>query len=395
MGRTPHIWVIGFLSVFFIASCIFPDEPGSNTKDSDTKFLLLNYSDNNKLETGAYISLLEIKKGEPEVTPLDEIYPSGSLSANVDIVNNRVVMGLHSNFNTDGLSRRSVGIWFDMLSTTWEELPILPSGSENRYSYFDVSTGKVSESGHIFYLSGSNDKNYNDQYRASLVRYNPKTDVLETATHPEGFVLAQPEKGGDTETGQFKRDFYPSLDGRYVYGVIEAFGVSGGSYHWDYEILFQYDFQKNEYTRLGDSNDKHVTLIGITSDRSLMLYSSKVAGSYKTRTVNTISNTVSDISITGGQNRTNTSRWNSSGYCSGESNRTIGVYNVLSNSKHDIKTPADPYYSQYSPNGESIYFMLFSKTGNYLCKTSDLTATATIDTVCGLSTLVHEFLVIK
>lgn len=385
--------IVLLVLVLFSSGCV--DDPGKIQKDAEPKFLLLNYNENNKLEAGAFISLLEIKKGEPEITPLDEIYPMGSLSSNVDIRNNRVVMGLHSNFNTDGKSRRSVGIWFDVLSTTWEELPLLPSGNTNRYSYFDVATGKVSESGYVYYLSSSNDISYNDQYLASLVRYNPNTDELEQAEPPAFFVLEQPEKGGDTETGQFKRDFYPSDDGRYVYGVVEAFGVSGGSYHWDYEILFKYDFQLDKYTRLGDSSDKHVTLIGMNSSRTELLYYSKIGSDYQRKIVNTETNVVNEVTISGGQGLTNTSRWNSNGYCSGETNNTIGVYDLMNNSKHDIRTPSRPYSAQFSPNGGNIYFMMMSATNNYLCKTSDISATATIDTICALSSTVNEFMIVK
>lgn len=385
--------IVLLVIVLFSSGCV--DDPGKIQKDAEPKFLLLNYNENNKLEAGAFISLLEIKKGEPEITPLDEIYPMGSLSSNVDIRNNRVVMGLHSNFNTDGKSRRSVGIWFDVLSTTWEELPLLPSGNTNRYSYFDVATGKVSESGYVYYLSSSNDISYNDQYLASLVRYNPNTDELEQAEPPAFFVLEQPEKGGDTETGQFKRDFYPSDNGRYVYGVVEAFGVSGGSYHWDYEILFKYDFQLDKYTRLGDSSDKHVTLIGMNSSRTELLYYSKIGSDYQRKIVNTETNVVNEVTISGGQGLTNTSRWNSNGYCPGETNNTIGVYDLMNNSKHDIRTPSRPYSAQFSPNGGNIYFMMMSATNNYLCKTSDISATATIDTICALSSTVNEFMIVK
>lgn len=388
-------YLLIFLLGFFVFSSCIPNDPEENQTNSDAKFLLLNYSENNKLETGAYISALEFEKSEPVITPLDEIFPMASLGANVDIVNNRVVMGLHSNFNTDGKNRRTVGIWFDMFSTTWEELPILASGSTGRYSYFDVATGKVSQSGHIFYLSSSNDASYNDQYRASLVRYNPKTDELEEALPPGSFALEQPEKGSDTETGQFKNNIYPSPDGRYVYGVISAFGVDGGMYHWDYEILFKYDFQLKKYSRLGDATDKHVTLIGINSSKTHLYYWSSASSSYTKKLVNTSTNSIKEVTISGGQGLSNSSRWNNNGYCSGETNNTIGVYDLINDSKHDISTPSRPYYAQFSAGGNSIYFMLVSSKAHYLCKTADLTATTKIDTICSLSTTVNEFMVIK
>lgn len=394
MKNTLKNMIIILMGIVFFIACK-EDDPENNANDSELKFLLLNYSENNKLETGAYISLLEMKKGEPEITPLAEIYPIYPLSGHVEIENNRVVMGLHSDFNTDGKSRRYVGIWFDVLSTTWEELPLLPSGSESRYSYFDYNTGKVSKSGYIFYLSSSNDISYNDQYRAGLVRYNPETDELTTAISPVSFTLGQPEKGWDTETGIFGLQLFPSNDGRYVYGYIRAFGVDGGSYHYDYEILFKYDFQLEKYTRLGDSSDKHVKIYGINSSKTELFYSSIIDGIYEMRSVNIETNSVKTLTTKGSENRSNTCFWNSNGFCAGQSNNIIAVYDLINDSKHEIRTPSTPYSAQFSPNGEKIYYMTMSSVGNYLCKTSDTSTTATIDTICAISTSVQEFLIVK
>lgn len=264
-----------------------------------------------------------------------------------------------------------------------------------RYAYFDLASPKVSESGHIFYLSASNDKDYHDQYRASLVRYNPKTKELLQAIDPTGFVKAQPEKGWDTEAGQFKNQFYPSKDGRYVYGVVDAFGVDGGAIHWDYRILFKYDFEKEQYTRMGDAEDRNVTIMGITADRNEVAYISSVSNVFHRKLVNTSSNMVRKTTISGGQSYANTSRWNNNGYCSGETNNTIGIYDMISNTKHDIKTKSRPYFAQFSVDGSRVYFMIQSTAAKYLCRTSDLTAEATIDTLCTLPQSVNEFVVVR
>lgn len=395
-----HFYPIVILIGLVLFSSCKKDDPADGPKDpqpsssSAQKFLLLNYNSSNALGPGAYISLLEIKNGAPVITKLNDFYPLANLNSNVDITKNRAVMGLHSDFNTDGSSRRTVGVWFDVPSTSTSELPLLPAGT-GRYAYFGSATGKVSENGNIFYLSCSNDASYHDQYRAALVRYNPSSSVLEQAQHPDAFILAQPERGWDTETGQYKGDFYPSPDGRYVYGVIEAFGVDGGSLHWDYEILFKYDFQTQTYTRLGDAEDSHVLILGITSDRTQVFYNSQIGSVSKKKIVNTATNTTKPVTITGGQGYKNTSRWNANGYCSGETNRTIGVYDVINDSKHNVTTQADPNYAQFSSGGDAIYFMLKSSQNNYLCKTSNTSASAKIDTVCTLSKSIYEFMVVK
>ncbi|HLW10889.1 MAG TPA: hypothetical protein VKX35_10835, partial [Fermentimonas sp.] len=272
----------------------------------------------------------------------------------------------------------------------YQILPLLPAG-KGRYSYCLGSTVKVSNSGHIFYLSASNDADYHDQYKGSLVRYNPKTDVLDVASDPGAFAVNQPEKKWDTEAGQFKREFYPSNDGRYVYGAIETFGVSGGALHWDYNILFKYDFDKEEYTRLGESDDSQAFVYGLTSDGRELLYN----GATGRKTVNVNTGQVTEITVSGGQAYTNTSRWNSSGYCSGETSSTIWIYNLISDERYSIKTPAVPSYAQFSADGKRLFFMLDSYNGKYLCRTSDLSPEALIDTLCTLSSEVKEFMVIK
>lgn len=380
-------------TTLLLSSCI-SFGGGEDKNGNDTQFLILQTNSNNKIADGASLSLMEIKKGEAKYTTLNTYYPHSDLRNNVDIAKQRVAIGLHRDFNTDGSSRRTNGVWFDIDAPTGKMLPIVPS-SKGRYSYFDVATPKVSDSGHIFYLSSSNDADYHDQYRSSLVRYNPATDKLETALNPDGFILSQPEKGWDTETAIFKNQFYPSNDGRYVYGVLEAFGVDFGSLHWDYEILFKYDFNTETYSRLGDAEDKHVIIMGATSDKNHIAYLTNVNKTSSRKIVNVSTGKTSVYIKTGGQAYSNTSRWNNSGYCSGETNNTIGIYNMISDSFTQIKTPSMPYYTQFSPGGDFVYFMIESSTQKYLCKTADLSATTKIDTVCALQSNVYEYMVLK
>jgi hypothetical protein len=386
-----------FTLLFLFCSCTSFDTPPNEKEDEKTtKFLLLQTNTENKLAEGAYLSMLYVNnKGQSSISKVADIYPPRTLRENADIFGTRLAIGLHNDFNEEGSTRKTKGAWLDTNENSWKEVPLFPTGSEYRYSYYDASTTKVSESGHVFYHSSSNESWYHDQYIPTIVRYDPKTDKLEAAISPKGFVLAQPEKGWDTETGQTGRQFYPSPDGRYVYGVIDAYGVDGGVIHWDYKILFKYDFQTQQYTRIDEAEDRSVNIMGITSDKKYVAYTSSVSGQIKRKMVNTATNSTTVFTLAGGQAYAHPSRWNSSGYCSGETNNTIGVYNLISDQSHNIKTQTVPYYAQFSPNGDFIYFMIETAKGNYLCRTSNITATATIDTVCALPANLIDFLVVR
>ena len=385
---------IVLVAMFGLASCFSFDGPSGGSND---KFLLLQTNADKKLADGAQLSMLEVsRKGEAEITSVANIYPPKSLRDNVDIFGERIALGLHSDFNTDGSRSLTNGAWFDMTGDYWHELPLLPSNSESLYSYFDVSTSKVSQSGHIFYHSSSNNKWYGDEYRPVLVRYNPETEQLDAIYRNavENFVLSQPEKGWDTETGQITRQFYPSLDGRYVYGQVDAYGVDFGSLHWDYKLLFKYDFETETFTRLGDAEDRNVSILGITADKEYVAYSNYASGIYTRKIVNTSTNVTQEFTLSGGQGYAHPSRWNNNGYCSGETNNTIGVYDLKNDIVTTIRTPSRPYFAQFSKADDVIYFMLEDSESYYLCKTSDLTETATTDTVCTLPLDLVDFLVI-
>lgn len=381
-----------FILICAITMALSSCSSSSKSDDGSTyEFLTLHYNNDNQLNEGAYLSILKVKDGEVSYEKLAEIYPHNSLRDNVSIINNCLAIGLHRNFNSETPKGQTNGAWMDLSGGDYQILPLVPPG-DYRYSFFSPTSAKISESGHVFYISGSNYLTYSDGYVGTLVRYNPKTQQLDQAKSPAPFAVNQPEKMWDTETGQFHSLFYPSKDGRYVYGVIETYGVDGGVLHWDYKILFEYDFEKDEYTRLGDSEDNQVTFYGMTSSGREILYS----GAGELKVLNLSSKRVSVINIRGGQGFSNNiTRWNSNGYCSGETNNTIGVYNIITDEVTTIETPSYPRYTQFSPDGNQLYFLHESSKGKVICKTSNLTEEARIDTICAIAPSVQEFLVIK
>lgn len=383
------ILLLSLLASALALSCCESDDDSFLGEESH-QFLTLHNNENSELGAGAYLSILKVKDGEVSYEILNNTYPAADLRNNVEIKNNLVAIGLHADFNAPCNYHQTNGAWFDISDNSYEILPLLPPG-QGRYSFFSNSIAKVCNSGYVFYLSASNDVSYYNQYRASLIRFNPRSGVLDVAADPTSFVVSQPERGWDTQIGQFTRSFYPSNKGRYVYGVLESLGAGDGAFHGDYKILFKYDFEKEKYTRLGDTEDSQVSLFGITSDGEEMLYQSSNA----LKLVNVNTHKTSKITIGGGQGYSNTSQWNNFGYCSSEAFNTICVYNLLANEKQTIKTPSYPNCSQFSADGKHLYFMLESAKGKFLCKTSDLSPETSIDTVCALPFDTKEFMVIK
>lgn len=402
------IVITTILLSFLIHSCISfggyidpeNNDPGIDEDDEteiiegeEAKFLLLHQNDMGVIGEGSFMSVLTIKNEEAEYQKIN-LYPLLTLRDIVDINNERVVIGLHYDFNTNGESYTYTGAWFDIGSSTWEELPILPA-DEGRYAFYQGTSNKVSKSGHIFYFASTNNSTYHDDNRYTLVRYDPKTKELKQALSPKQFALLQPEKGPDTETADLEYAIFPSDDGRYVFGYMLAYGIDGGSYHYDYKILYRYNFDTDNYTRIGNPDEKSVTVIGMTTDQNNLAYYSSVENNYTCNLVNTSTNKVIQTKLFGGQAYNNMSRWNDTGYCSGETDKSIGIYNLLENSYSEIRTQARPYDAQYGKDGSQIYFMINGDDGKFLCKTSDNTPEATIDTVCALQSNVHEFMVVR
>ena len=157
------------------------------------------------------------------------IYPYGdNFLRNSDFNKNVLAMGLHYDIYQN-MGYGSKGVFVDIASGDTTVLPMVGPSEDSDYSYFLSSSAKVSDNDMILYLSATNDKNYGDEYRPYLIRYTTTDNSYKVALSPKGFVVNQPEKDDDTETGQFRKNVSISSDGRYAYEVLEAYGVSGNS----------------------------------------------------------------------------------------------------------------------------------------------------------------------
>ncbi len=354
-------------------------DPGSGNDSENAEFLAYYKPSSDKILGENYlVAKLSLNKGDLSYSSFLNVYPNSNMTTDCAINNNKMAMGLFwRDFDNQG-------IYMDLDDTSYEYLPLATPKNDNYYAFFNGGTQNVSDNGYVTYISGTNNVHYGDEGRRNLMRYNPDTEEIKAVGSPVGFALEQPEKGDDTDFGQYNTNIFASLDGRYAYGHIEAYGTEGGGIHWDYEFLFQYDFENEKFTRLGDEEDDDVTIYAMTADRKYLIYSNR--GEMKMLNVGTgaVSYPNPDMNLV----NVNKNNWNNNGACVGTTAGRL-LYKDFVNDFEIVvcNVSGDVENAMFSANGESIYFIIESDE-NYLCLTENLTENSPYDTLCVVP---HEF----
>ena len=371
---------------------VTPDDGGGGDNpqgDFDNVQFLAYYKPDTKNATGdeKSIYLVTVKDGELTYSKFLNAYPATNMTDNCDINNNVMVLGLNpSAFNNNG-------VYMSLDDDNAYYLPLVePVQGSNDYAYFQTTTADVADNGVIIYSSATNDLSYGDQYKFFLLRFNPSDNTYDIAESPNSFVLGQPEVGDDTEVGLIQRTLFASPDGKYAYGQVDGYGIDGGSYHYDYEILFRYDFEQKTYTRLGDANDNDVTIKAMTSDRRYILYSNH--GTYKFLDLQTGNITTTDMNTMNVKKNS----WGKNGCCVTSTNGNL-YYKDFVNNKEIIVCQTTGYgwarNAMFSKNESKIYFMKDGSKENYLCVTSGVTEGSTYDTIGALPTAIYDLIMVK
>ncbi len=373
------------LSLFFNACSkkSNPVDPNSSGEKESVSFLAYYKPGNEKvLGETPLIALLKFENNQLSYTSFLNAYPPQGMTENADINGNVLSMGLHADFNDDG----GQGLYLDLSGDNAHYLPLVPPTGNNDYSYFQPTTSDVSENGQfVIYSSATNDRSYGDEYQPFLIRYNVVTGDSSVAVSPKAFALSQPEKGTDTETGMIERNIFASPDGKYAYGDIVAFGLEGNSYHYDYYILFRYDFEAREYKRLGETDDNNANIIAMGSERTWILYSNN--GQQKL--LNLATNTVTYPNINAINVKKNS--WGINGACVGSSSGNLYYKDFVNNNEVTVcqtNTYGWAYNAMFSNDGGKIYFTLDGNNTKYLCVTDGITENSKYDT---LGTYPEEF----
>jgi len=326
----------------------------------------------NILGTDKLVVKLSVSNNEISYAPILSVYPDNNIITDCSINNNMVGLGL---FWRDFDNK---GIYFDMDADSYYEFPLVQPSEDSDYAYFQASTADVASSGMIIYSSATNDSNYGDEYRAFLLRLDPSDNTVKAAISPNEFAFSQPEMGEDTDMAQFNRNLFASADGRYAYGHLEAYGTEGGGIHWDYNILFKYDFETNTYYRIGDAEDSKVSIIAMTSDRKYIIYTNN--NTYKLLNLET--NTTSYPSGIDNLVNVQENSWGLNGACVGSTAGNIWNKDFVNDKETLVcNMSGSPYNCMFSKDGKKIFFTLNGSDLKYLCITSGIEENSTYDTI--------------
>jgi len=384
--------VLLLLVGFIFQSCKKKDEEVNPEPASPIKFIAAyDPADGSVIGDEYATALLTISNGELQYSMLNSYYAKyNNLFTYADMGKGNFVMGLHDDFNESNGSNDwvSQGLFYSLTNSDSQILPLIEPSEDSDYPYFVRGSEAISENAYVFYLSATNDKYYGDQYKDYLLRYDSESTDYKTAVNPDGFVLSQPEAGDDTETSKFDNQFFVSNDGRYVYGRLQAYGVSGGSIHWDYEILFRYDFDTETYTRMGAPDDAGSSILGITSDDSYLYYWD---GNYKSQ--NLATGVVTELTD-GTTSDVYPIQWNTKGFCRGATDG-INYYNILNGTSHKVVDEYGAADSQFDESGERILFSLEGDDINYLCRTHDYNENTGWDTLASFPKAFHHLVLVK
>lgn len=279
----------------------------------------------------------------------------------------------------------------DMGDLEYKNLPLATPKNSNYYSFFNGRTQNISDNGYVIYISGTNNIHYGDEGRRFLMRYNPSNESVISIPSPVDFALSQPERGSDTDFGQYNTNIFASTDGRYAYGHIEAFGTEGGGIHWDYEFLFQFDFESLTFTRLGDVEDDNVSIYAMTLDRNYLIYTND--GVMKMLNIRTgaISYPDPDMNLINVQKNS----WNNNGACVGTTSGKVFYKDFVNDTETIV---CDAYgrirNAMFSESGEQIYFII-DRDERHLCLSENLTEDSPYDTLCIVPSEFYDFVLIK
>ncbi len=211
------------------------------------------------LKSGLYT--MKVGKKEPTFTFVSEYRPWAFQLNMMDYVNGRIAFSVERSLVPKGES----GIaWMDVKTIDDVRFVPIPTAEKDYHYQVPDERPRVLNDGRIAYRVVHNTDNaYDDYHCGMLAIYDPDTDEIELSGDPSSFVLAQPEKGVDTEGGSMGEGFCLSPDDQYAYCTVYGYGTDWGVFHVDYKFVVKYEIgAKKGYERMAQTADRPTTVTG-------------------------------------------------------------------------------------------------------------------------------------
>lgn len=343
----------------------------------------------NKIGPGSRLAIVRVKDMEAEIEHLVDIYPrvnsKNSMLPYIDILDNQIAIALHDNFrNLDpSPAGNHVHSWRGAVvhipSKSWKKLPLLPAARpQHEYTTIE-SVPSLAENGEVAYVSGWNDRLYGDTWDHRAVKYIAALDAFNAAPSAVSFAKMQPEATANTNNAWVDRGpSFLSPDGKYFYTHVWGGYYSGWSFIHQFSYLVRYNFQSGNFERIGDLNEKGSEVRGWTRDKKHLLYKTSEGGPNRVLNVETgVKRQLTTSPTTPKEERL---KWNDFGYLV-EHNNKVDFVNIVNDGVTSISLPATVGNAHFGRDGGRIYFTSTSGGVKYLCRTKDLSATTTIDTL--------------
>lgn len=397
--------IISVVGVMMICSSCSSSVTGSSDEISPGySFIAMHWDEDS--DERPYFSMMNISNGEIDLTHLTDVYPSASLASPSNFTswkqsfhqaNGLLGFTLHRDLSetvTNDYGEefiRWTGAWMDIGDGEVHELPKLSPCTDfgysatdcNRYSYTRRNSVRTGKSGHVFYIAESahHSATWHHEPRYRIIRLDPQTGEYEVSPLISDWTLSQPEIDADRYGLASITELFPSACGRYVYGRTAGWGIDFGNLIASHALLFRYDFDTEEYSRV-EEVPYNISLTGITADDRYILYSNRNDRNnyrYDTQTGESILIEEAGIGYS-----YQTMMHNNGGIGGAYPLRQLWHGNIIEDTIYQIPVPNHPDRPIFSADGTRAYFRYRNCENNYLLRLNDLTEEATVDTVAAL-----------
>ena len=389
--------------ILFLGVTLWSCETDDTTPDSDvsSEYQFVSMHWNEDSGEPPYFSLLSIDNGDLDFTRLTDTYPLPATGTSSNFrswkqsfhqANGLLGYTLHrdlSELNAEGMPIYT-GVWMDMRDGEVHEVPTLNACTDfgydagcSRYSKTQRHSVRIGKSGHVFYVAMSKyyPGGWHEEPRYRIIRLDPETGDYDVSPLISAWTLSQPEINADRYGLASISDLFPSACGRYVYGRTAAWGISGGSLIASSALLFRYDFNSEQYSRV-EEVPYDITLYYITADDRYIVYRNRSERSnyrYDTQTGRVTQIREASIGFSY-QTMVN----NNGGIGGAYPLRQLWHGDAVTDHTFRISVPNHPDRPVFSADGTQVYFRYWNCESNYLLRLSDLTEEATVDTVAAL-----------